>query len=150
MVDAKFFMAAERNGYNGQIFEALRNRFPEIPVQVISQTLQSVVSFVKLFPMPVSGSLFGRFEQCGYLIEWSERSKLRTSLVEPRIVISSANDHAPVLRLCLIYCGGVFFRFEHNLFESMHSVVSLVESFFFHDFCSQLKTVVLFSVKTAS
>ncbi|XP_068698327.1 mitogen-activated protein kinase kinase kinase 7-interacting protein 3 homolog isoform X1 [Montipora foliosa] len=41
MVDAKFFMAAERNGHNGHIFEALRNRFPEIPEQVISQTLQS-------------------------------------------------------------------------------------------------------------
>lgn len=46
MVDAKIFMAAERNGYNGQIFEALRNRFPEIPEQVISQTLQAEVSFV--------------------------------------------------------------------------------------------------------
>lgn len=44
MVDAKYFMAAERNGYNGQIFEALRNRFPEIPEQVISQTLQAEVS----------------------------------------------------------------------------------------------------------
>ncbi|XP_020622219.1 uncharacterized protein LOC110059837 [Orbicella faveolata] len=41
MVDAKYFMAAERNGYNGQIFEALKNRFPEIPEQVISQTLQA-------------------------------------------------------------------------------------------------------------
>lgn len=44
MVDAKYFMAAERNGYNGQIFEALKNRFPEIPEQVISQTLQAEVS----------------------------------------------------------------------------------------------------------
>lgn len=43
MVDAKIFMATERNGYNGQIFEALRNRFPEIPEQVISNTLQSEV-----------------------------------------------------------------------------------------------------------
>ena len=43
MVDAKLFMAAERNGHNGQIFEALRNRFPEIPEQLISQTLQSEV-----------------------------------------------------------------------------------------------------------
>ncbi|KAJ7394372.1 TGF-beta activated kinase 1 MAP3K7 binding protein 3 [Desmophyllum pertusum] len=34
-------MATERNGYNGQIFEALRNRFPEIPEQFISQTLQT-------------------------------------------------------------------------------------------------------------
>ncbi|XP_067048841.1 TGF-beta-activated kinase 1 and MAP3K7-binding protein 2-like isoform X3 [Acropora muricata] len=42
MVDAKLFMAAERNGYNGQIFEALKNRFPEISEHVISQTLQSV------------------------------------------------------------------------------------------------------------
>ncbi|XP_078372435.1 uncharacterized protein LOC144656084 isoform X2 [Oculina patagonica] len=41
MVDAKYFMATERNGYNGQIFEALKNRFPEIPEQVISQTLQA-------------------------------------------------------------------------------------------------------------
>ena len=46
MVDAKFFMAAERNGHNGHIFEALRNRFPEIPEQVISQTLQSEVGFL--------------------------------------------------------------------------------------------------------
>lgn len=44
MVDAKYFMEAERNGYNGQIFEALKNRFPEIPEQVISQTLQAEVS----------------------------------------------------------------------------------------------------------
>lgn len=43
MVDAKYFMASERNGYNGQIFEALKNRFPEIPEQVISQTLQAEV-----------------------------------------------------------------------------------------------------------
>lgn len=41
MVDAKYFMAAERNGYNGQIFEALRSRFPEIPERIISQTLQA-------------------------------------------------------------------------------------------------------------
>lgn len=41
MVDAKFFMATERNGHNGQIFEALRSRFPEIPEQVISNTLQA-------------------------------------------------------------------------------------------------------------
>lgn len=41
MVDAKIFMAAERNGHKGQILAALRNRFPEIPEQVISQTLQA-------------------------------------------------------------------------------------------------------------
>jgi len=46
MVDAKIFMAAERNGHNGQIFEALRNRFPEIPEQVISRTLQAEVGFL--------------------------------------------------------------------------------------------------------
>lgn len=34
-------MATERNGHNGQIFEALRSRFPEIPEQVISNTLQA-------------------------------------------------------------------------------------------------------------
>lgn len=76
MVDAKLFMAAERNGYNGQIFEALKNRFPEISEHVISQTLQSVVSFVKLFPVPVSGSLFGLFGQCGHFIERSEKVEL--------------------------------------------------------------------------
>lgn len=43
MVDATIFMAAERNGHSGQIFEALRNRFPEIPEQVISRTLQTEV-----------------------------------------------------------------------------------------------------------
>ena len=83
MVDAKLFMAAERNGYNGQIFEALKNRFPEISEHVISQTLQSVVSFVKLFPVPVSGSLFGLFGQCGHFIERSEKRKCGTTLVEP-------------------------------------------------------------------
>ncbi|KAM7433997.1 hypothetical protein ABFA07_015830 [Porites harrisoni] len=41
MVDTTIFMAAERNGHSGQIFEALRNRFPEIPEQVISRTLQT-------------------------------------------------------------------------------------------------------------
>ena len=48
MVDTTIFMAAERNGHSGQIFEALRNRFPEIPEQVISRTLQTEVllSFV--------------------------------------------------------------------------------------------------------
>lgn len=105
MVDAKLFMAAERNGYNGQIFEALKNRFPEISEHVISQTLQSVVSFVKLFPVPVSGSLFGLFGQCGHFIERSEKRKCGTTLVEPSIVISSANDHTPwavlnILRRC--------------------------------------------------
>lgn len=34
-------MATERNGHNGQLFEALRSRFPEIPEQVISNTLQA-------------------------------------------------------------------------------------------------------------
>ena len=43
MVDAKLLMATERNGHNGQIFEALRSRFPEIPEQVISNTLQAEV-----------------------------------------------------------------------------------------------------------
>lgn len=46
MVDARLFMATERNGYNGQIFEALRNRFPEIPEQFISQTLQTEVRWM--------------------------------------------------------------------------------------------------------
>ena len=32
----------------------------------------------------------------------------------------------------------------------MYSVVSLVESVFFYDFCSQAITVILFSVKTSS
>lgn len=49
MVDAKYFMATERNGYNGQIFEALKNRFPEIPEQVISQTLQAEVGRFLIF-----------------------------------------------------------------------------------------------------
>lgn len=49
MVDAKYFMATERNGYSGQIFEALKNRFPEIPEQVISQTLQAEVGRFVIF-----------------------------------------------------------------------------------------------------
>ena len=51
MVDAKIFMAAERNGHKGQILAALRNRFPEIPEQVISQTLQAEVQSRFLFPV---------------------------------------------------------------------------------------------------
>lgn len=60
MVDAKHFMAAERNGHNGQIFEALRNRFPEIPEQVISLTLQSEVKpFDGWFLVSFSQALWG-------------------------------------------------------------------------------------------
>lgn len=63
MVDAKIFMATERNGHNGQIFEALRSRFPEIPEQVISNTLQAEVG---RFLIPMLGriwTVFGYFYQ---------------------------------------------------------------------------------------